>query len=65
MLGAAYPFSRVDHFGMHNPGSGQAGLHDPIQGSNPSKLSAVPVTDPRLEVDFLRSNHSTPGKIIL
>jgi len=66
MLGAANPFSRVDHAGMYNPRSGQAGLHDdPIQGSNPSKLSAVPVTDPRLEVDFLRSNHSTRGKIIL
>ena len=48
---------------MHNPGSGQAGLHDDqIQGSNPLKLSAVPVIDPRLEVDYLRRNHSTSGK---
>jgi hypothetical protein len=63
MLGAANPFSRLDHSGMYNQRSGQAELHDdPIQGSNPLKLSAVPVTDPRLEVDYLRSNHSTSGK---
>jgi hypothetical protein len=62
MLGAANPFSRLDHSGMYNPRSGQAGLHDPIQGSNPFNLSAVPETDPRLEVDYLRSNHSTSGK---
>jgi hypothetical protein len=63
MLGATNPFSRLDYSGMHNPGSGQAGLHDDqIQGSNPLKLSAVPEAYPRLEVDHLRRNHSTSGK---
>ena len=63
MLSATNPFSRLDHSGMHNPGSGQAGLHDDqIQGSNPLKLSAVPEAYPRLEVDHLRRNHSTSGK---
>jgi len=54
MLGAANPISRMDHSGMHNPQSSQAGLHDSIQGS----VS-------RLEADNLRSNHSASGKIIV
>jgi hypothetical protein len=54
MFGAANPISRMDHSGMHNPQSSQAGLHDPIQGS----VS-------RLEADNLRSNHSASGKIIV
>jgi hypothetical protein len=54
MLGAANPISRMDHSGMHNPQSSQAGLHDSIQES----VS-------RLEADNLRSNHSASGKIIV
>jgi hypothetical protein len=54
MFGVANPISRMDHSGMHNPQSSQAGLHDSIQGS----VS-------RLEADYLRSNHSSSGKIIV
>jgi hypothetical protein len=54
MFGAANPISRMDHSGMQNPQSSQPGLHDSIPGS----VS-------RLEADYLRSNHSASGKIIL
>jgi len=50
MFGAANSISRMDH----NPQSSQAGLHNSIQGS----VS-------RLEADYLRSNHSASGKIIV
>jgi len=58
-LGAANPFSSMDHSGMdHNLQSGQAGLQDQIQGSNPVKDSSLSVEDPTFEVDHLRSNYS-------
>jgi hypothetical protein len=49
----------MDHSGMdHHLQSGQVGLPDPMQGPDPVKLSAVPVTDPTFEVDHLKSNYS-------